>query len=102
MGGRAEAGALGRWGVGVGVHLPLRPDSYGVGWWQPALIFENRIGRIPMTKVGGIWFWRMGRLGGSFYVKRAKPITQQDLARIYIVGAASLLNIACAIALANV
>jgi len=25
-------------------------------------------------KVGGIWFWRLGRLGGSFYLSKKKPI----------------------------
>ena len=24
-------------------------------------------------KVGGIWFWKLGRLGGSFYISRANP-----------------------------
>ena len=26
-----------------------------------------------MKKTGGIWFWKMGRFGGSFYISKAKP-----------------------------
>lgn len=29
---------------------------------------------LNVRKVGGIWFWNVGRLGGSFYVKRAAPV----------------------------
>lgn len=25
-----------------------------------------------MKKTGGIWFWKMGRFGGSFYISKAK------------------------------
>ena len=25
-------------------------------------------------KVGGIWFWRLGRIGGSFYISKKKAI----------------------------
>jgi hypothetical protein len=25
-------------------------------------------------KVGGIWFWRLGRIGGSFYISKKKQI----------------------------
>lgn len=26
-----------------------------------------------MKKSGGIWFWKMGRFGGSFYISKPKP-----------------------------
>ncbi len=28
-------------------------------------------------RVGGIWFWKLGRFGGSFYVARRVPRTFQ-------------------------
>lgn len=28
---------------------------------------------VSFRKVGGIWFWRVWRIGGSFYLKKASP-----------------------------
>lgn len=26
-----------------------------------------------MKKSGGLWFWKLGRIGGSFYISKPKP-----------------------------
>lgn len=32
------------------------------------------VGFTEFKKVGGIWFWKLGRIGGSFYVAKKKAI----------------------------
>lgn len=29
--------------------------------------------RISLKRVGAIWHWRLGRIGGSFYISKKKP-----------------------------
>lgn len=59
--------------------------GYTLDWWRRMLIAFRAMrqwlpgrGRaigidlrfLTVTKHGGIWFWRLGRVGGSFYVAR--------------------------------
>lgn len=30
---------------------------------------------MTLRKVGGLWHWRIGRIGGSFYVARRRKVT---------------------------
>ena len=32
------------------------------------------VGFTEFKKVGGIHFWRLGRIGGSFYIAKKKPV----------------------------
>lgn len=37
---------------------------FAVGVVDPAPV------KMAIRKVGGLWFWRIGRVGGSFYIAR--------------------------------
>lgn len=54
-----------------------------------------------MRKIGGLWFWRIGRIGGSVYIKAAAPASPQDRALRYLAWSAFLLNFGMAVALAG-
>lgn len=46
---------------------------------------------MTLNKSGGIWFWRIGRLGGSFYLaKRRKPASDSrviaEIAAAAVIG----------------
>lgn len=37
-------------------------------------LLVDMLARTRMRKVGGIWFWKVGRLGGSFYLSASEAI----------------------------
>jgi hypothetical protein len=44
---------------------------------------------MTLRKCGGIWFWRVGRVGGSFYLKQSKgksPMLTVLLGGVAVVG----------------
>jgi hypothetical protein len=53
-------------------QLPQR----AIGYTEPMLWQDA----MRLFKSGGIYFWRVGRFGGSFYVKRRKASAVQSVA----------------------
>ena len=49
-----------------------------------------------MRKVGGLYFWQIGRLGGSIYIKRGEPMSAAK--RRELIDALVIINI-CNIAI---
>lgn len=41
---------------------------------------EMKVGTMTYRKIGGLHHWRIGRLGGSFYIKRAVVRSQWSIA----------------------
>ena len=41
---------------------------------------EMKVGMMSYRKVGGLHHWRVGRVGGSFYIKRAVVLSQWNIA----------------------